>query len=55
MLGGVNKTISVVTTHDDEVIVAEKRCKINIEDFQNMHVMITTQLVVVEETLQIAL
>jgi hypothetical protein len=54
-LGGVNKTINVVATHNDEVIVVEKRCKINLEDFQNVHVMITTQLVVVEETLQIAL
>ncbi len=55
MLGCVNKTISVVPTNNDEVIVAEKRCKINLEDFQNVHVMITTQLVVVEEALQIAL
>jgi hypothetical protein len=55
VLGGVKKTINVVVTHNDEVIVDERRCKIIFEDFQNVHVMIATQLVVVEETLQTAL
>lgn len=55
MLGGANKTISVVVTQNDEVIVTKKRCKITIEDFQNVHVMTTTELTIVEKALQIAL
>ncbi len=53
MLGGAKKTVSVVVTQNDEVIVAKKRYKI--EDFQNVHAMTTTQLTIVEEVLQIAL
>ncbi len=55
MLGGAKKTISVVVTHNDEVIAAKKRCKIILKDFQNVHAMIATQLVVVEEALQTTL
>jgi hypothetical protein len=51
MLGGANKTISVVVTQNDEVIVTKKRCKITIEDFQNVHVMTTTELTIVEKAL----
>jgi hypothetical protein len=40
MLGGAKKTVSVVVTQNDEVIVAKKRYKI--EDFQNVHAMTTT-------------
>jgi hypothetical protein len=42
MLGGAKKTVSVVVTQNDEVIVAKKRYKITIEDFQNVHAMTTT-------------
>jgi hypothetical protein len=55
VLGGVKKTINVVVAHNHEVIVAERRCKITFEDFQNVHAMIATQLVVVDESLQTTL
>ncbi len=55
MLGGVKKTINVVVAHNHEVIVAERRCKITFEDFQNVHAMIATQLVVVDESRQTTL
>lgn len=55
VLGGVKKTISVVVAHNHEVIVVERRRKITFEDFQNVHAMIATQLVVVDEALQTTL
>jgi hypothetical protein len=33
VLGSANRTINVVATKKEDVIVAEKRCKITLEDF----------------------
>jgi hypothetical protein len=42
VLGGVKKNINVVVAHNDEVIIVKRRCKITLEDIQNVHAMIAT-------------
>jgi hypothetical protein len=54
-VGRCKEIISVVITHNDEVIDAKRRCKITLKDFQNVYAMIATQLIVVEKALQTAL
>jgi len=55
VLGSVKKTINVATIENEEVIVAKRRCKITLEDSQNVHVVIAQQLAMVEKQLEVAL
>jgi hypothetical protein len=49
MLGTTKRIINVVVIENEKVIVAEKRCKITLEDFQNVHVVAIQQLPMVEK------
>ncbi len=55
VLGNVKKTINIDVIENEEVIVAEKRCKITLEDSQNVHVVTIQQLVMVEKQLETAM
>jgi hypothetical protein len=55
VLGSAKRTINVVATKNEEVIVVERRCKITLEDFWNVHVVATQQLAMVEKKLEVAL
>jgi hypothetical protein len=55
VLGSAKKTINVDVIENEEVIVVEKKCKITLEDFGNVHVVTTQQLVTVEKQLETAL
>jgi hypothetical protein len=49
MLGTTKRIINVLVIENEEVIVAERRCKITLEDFQNVHVVVVQQLPMVEK------
>jgi hypothetical protein len=36
--------VNIATIENEEVIVVERRCKITLEDFWNVHVVATQQL-----------
>jgi hypothetical protein len=39
VLEGAKRTISVVATQNDAMIIIERRCNITLQDFQNVHVV----------------
>jgi len=44
VLGSVKRTNNVATTKNEEAITTIRRCKITLEDFWNVHVVVVQQL-----------
>jgi len=49
VLGNAKRTINVATTKNEEAITTKRRCKITLEDFWNVHVVVVQQLAMAEK------
>jgi hypothetical protein len=45
--------INIVVSHNEEVIVIERRCNITLEDFLNVHAVTIQHFLIVEEALKV--
>jgi hypothetical protein len=55
VLGNAKKTINIVATKNEEVIATERRCNITLEDFRNVHAIVSQQLAMAKKQLEITL
>jgi hypothetical protein len=55
VLGSVKTTTNIVAIENEEVTVVERKCKITLEEFQNVHDVIVQQLAMAKKQLEVTL